>query len=520
MTTHEQTARQPEKGGATQQFAGSAASTFSARVTPDALSAKGPVRCDTTAPGARAAGVSPGADDGISWRNLKGVTVAPPMSDDDTLPERDSTRRVRPVARLELHWVYPPMVPPPGTLEGRQIEIGRDVASGFRLEFASVSRRHAEIYRDGPVYAVRDLGSRNGTYLNGARIAHGVLAAGDILRIGDCVGVVLAGADGRPVTEIAPDLFAGDGLASALDDARRAAPSRLPIVLVGETGTGKERVSRAIHAWSGRQGGFHAINCAAFAENLVESELFGHAKGAFTGAHAASPGRVRAAHRGTLLLDELADLPLRVQPKLLRLLEEDSVIPVGDTRPHPVDVRIVAATQTPLEELVKRGVFRQDLRARLSGLVVRLPPLRERRLEIVPLFLRLLTVHTGGRAPSIEAKFAEALCLHDWPDNVRELDLLTRQLLALNGGEPVLKRAMLPAVMRPSLPAPNESFGEAPGTRSEHDLLALRRALAASSGNVKAAAQSLGFSRQRAYRLLSRENVDDARAGTPARDQD
>jgi transcriptional regulator with PAS, ATPase and Fis domain len=406
-----------------------------------------------------------------------------------------------------VQWLLPIEARQLSALDVPRLTIGRAGDCSLRLELSSISRKHTEIYRDGPIFAVRDLGSRNGTFLNGARISHGALAPGDVLRLGECLGVITV-LDGvaRSVTlsELGPDLFGGSTFEEALEPARRAAPSRLPLVLVGETGTGKERVARAIHHWSGRSGPFCAINCAALPQSLAEAELFGFAKGAFTGAERATEGRFRAAHSGTLLLDEIADLPLAVQPKLLRLLEENAVVPLGDHRPVRIDTRIIAATATPLEELVARGSFRQDLRARLSGITVTLPPLRQRKGEVLPLFQQFLKVHSGGRAPQLEATLGEALCLYSWPDNVRELDLLARRLLTLHGTEAVLKRKFLPEQMRPSAARePSDSQGAWYPRRGAHDLRRLVAALKESNGNVSSAAASLGFSRQRAYRLMS-----------------
>lgn len=433
-------------------------------------------------------------------------------TEDTTAPGGQSSTGPRGAAHLEVRWVYPREYRQVSALDAPCFAIGRGNDCEIRFDLACVSRKHAEIYRDGPVFAVRDLQSRNGTFLNGERVAHGALAPGDVLRLGDCVGIVALGdAPSRaPVfVELAPQLFGGAEFSRAVEPVKRAASSRLSVVLVGETGTGKERVARAIHHWSGRSGEFHALNCATLPPNLAEAELFGHARGAFTGAERASEGRFRAAHLGTLLLDEVADLPLSVQPKLLRLLEDNEVVPLGEQRAVGVDVRLIAATQTPLEDLVARGAFRQDLRARLSGVTIMLPPLRERRSEILPLFEELLKVHSGGRPPDIEASFGERLCLHQWPDNVRELDLLARRLLTFHGSEAVLKRRFLPENMR-SLAGEAET-PERPSAwyprRGPHDLRRLVAALKLHDGNVTSAAASLGFSRQRAYRLMSGRSV-------------
>ena len=184
---------------------------------------------------------------------------------------------------------------------------------------------------------------------------------------------------------------------------------------------------------------------AALPEGLAEGELFGYRRGAFTGADRASPGFFRSAEGGTLLLDEVSDLPLPLQAKLLRVLQEGEVQPLGETRPVAVDVRIVVASQQPLMDAVREGRFRGDLLARLDGLTVRLPPLRQRKEDVPLLFSQLLREHTGGRAPAVEGDVVERLCVHDWPFNVRELVQLARQLLVLHANETLLRAADLPA---------------------------------------------------------------------------
>ena len=188
------------------------------------------------------------------------------------------------------------------------------------------------------------------------------------------MGIVTASP--APFEEIGPGLWGGGALQAALAPLRQAAASDLPIVLEGETGCGKEVVTRTLHRWSGRSGPLVAVNCAALPEGLAEGELFGYRRGAFTGAERASVGYFRGADAGTLLLDEVSDLPLVLQAKLLRVLEERAVQPLGETRPVPIDVRVVVAGQQPLMEVMRAGRFRADLLARLDGLTVRLPPLR------------------------------------------------------------------------------------------------------------------------------------------------
>ena len=244
--------------------------------------------------------------------------------------------------------------------------------------------------------------------------------------------------------------WAGPTLLAALEPARLVAASNLPIVVQAETGSGKEGAARAIAAWSGRTGPFVAVNCAALPEAMAEGELFGYRRGAFSGAERAHAGFLRAAEGGTLLLDEIAELSLPIQAKLLRAVEQREVVPLGESTPVAIDVRFLAAAQSPLPQAVEEKRFRGDLLARLDGLTVRLPALRERVEEIPFLFAKLVEQHCGSAAPPrLDPLLVERLCAHDWPFNVRELALLVRRLLALHPGAAVLDRGMLAAKAPP-----------------------------------------------------------------------
>lgn len=327
---------------------------------------------------------------------------------------------------------------------------------------------------------------------------------------------------------LAPNLYGGDLMAEALDPVRRLAPGVLPVVLEGETGVGKELAARALHTWSGRSGKYIAVNCAALPEALAEGELFGYRKGAFTGAERAHPGLFRAAQNGTLLLDEVCELPLRLQAKLLRALEQHEVMPLGDSEPLPIDVRIVAAAQRPLRDEVRAGRFREDLLTRL-GVTVRIPPLRERLEDTTALFVRFLE-QAMPRAPKLQARFVEALLHYRFPKNVRELRQLADWVSTMHPNEPLLRRSHLPDWMRsfdvqecsklPSQPpiaaesirpmqasqctGANEPYR----AQSDQDLPRLLTSLEVHRGNVVKAAEAVGLSRHQAYRLLrSRPDV-------------
>jgi transcriptional regulator of acetoin/glycerol metabolism len=436
-----------------------------------------------------------------------------------TVTEQSRPARGEDAQDLCLVWVFPRTGLPPvalGNSAGGELLLGRDASCAARLDGNDVSRRHASITRTAPdgVFVIADLGSRNGVRVNGRAVPSAPLGRGDVVRVGGWVGVVAA-APGE-FGEIGPGLWGGAVLRAAIAPLRQAAASSLTIVLEGETGTGKEIVTRSVHAWSGRPGPLVAVNCAALPEALAEGELFGYRRGAFTGADRASPGFFRSAQGGTLLLDEVSDLPLPLQAKLLRVLQEAEVQPLGETRPVPVDVRIVVASQQPLMDAVKQGRFRADLLARLDGITLRLPPLRQRKEDVPHLFSHLLRELTAGRAPAVEGDVVERLCIHDWPFNVRELVQLVRQLLVLHPGASLLQASHLPDRIGSRTPEvlPGRGSGK-PAGRPEGaavgdgvELPALLVALRASGGNVARASAMLGITRQRAYRLMEGHAVD------------
>jgi transcriptional regulator with PAS, ATPase and Fis domain len=414
-----------------------------------------------------------------------------------------------------LRWVYPEQNLL--TLLGPEtVVLGRDATATTRLDTSQVSRRHAEVKPVAGVPTVLDLDSKNGVFVNGERVRSAPLRQGDVLRLGDCIAVVelvgpaaLAG-----FGELAPDLYGGAQLRDIVKLAKRAATAGLNVVLQGETGTGKERFARALHGFSGRSGPFLAVNCAAYSESTISAELFGYRKGAFTGAERASPGHVRAAHGGTLLLDEVLDLPLALQSKLLRAIEHQEVLPLGESDPIKVDVRFIAASQVPLADAVQAGRFRADLRSRLEGFVLRIPPLRERPADVVPLFLALLARH-GLSAPRLQPALVERLCLYAWPMNVRELENVARRLVATHDGEGELRLDEVASWLEegaPSAAAPPSSSTAAPPSSqalrrsaspyAPAELEALKASLERHGGNLTKAAGELGITRPKAYRML------------------
>ena len=410
---------------------------------------------------------------------------------------------------LAIRWIFPLQDKPPTVLPAHEIVIGRSGDSDVVLEGDKVSRKHAAIRRDDAGCSIFDLGSRNGIFVDGARVEKAELEIGSLIRIGEWLGH-LAEIDSEQaglteeLHEVVPGHWAGPILWPALLSIRPAASTKVPILVEGQTGTGKEGVAKAIHTWSGRPGKFVPVNCAAIPENLAEGELFGYRKGAFTGADKSHDGYFRAAHKGTLFLDEIADLPAAVQPKLLRALEQGEVTPLGESTPLPVDVRLVAAVQGPLAKAVQEEKFRADLYARLDGVSVRLPPLSERVDEIPFLADRLMERYLDGRPkPRLETSLVEALCRYGWPYNVRELDRAMQHMVALHGEKGALSRGDLPEKIRVS-PSTEDSADNSTYKPSSEALLA---ALKKERCNVRQAAQRLGLSRQQMYRLL--ESIPD-----------
>jgi DNA-binding NtrC family response regulator len=294
-----------------------------------------------------------------------------------------------------------------------------------------------------------------------------------------------------------------------LDAVARVAPTSVPVLVLGETGTGKEVMARAIHGLSRRAGAFVAVNCGALPETLLESQLFGHVKGAFSGALRDAPGFVRSADRGTLFLDEIGDLSLRSQAALLRVLQEREVVPVGATRPIKVDIRVLAATHRPLDILAARGEFRHDLFARIAGLRVMLPPLRERPCDLGLLVADVLGAAVPDRAGalSFSAAAGRALVRYDWPLNIRELG----QALALSAAlaaDGVIDVAHFPPTIAA---AKGEAHHDdtAPLSTGDARLRAeLLAHLEVAQGNISEVARAMGKARTQIHRWVKRFGIE------------
>lgn len=399
----------------------------------------------------------------------------------------------------------------------RGLAIGRRVTDGLGLDDAHISGHHATVERsDAGALFVVDKDSKNGTFVNGVKVSRGELNVGDVLSIGDtCLVVALEPDDGDADEPL--EGFVGDSAAMRQIRAlvRRLAATSVTVLLVAETGCGKEVVANALHRGSGARGEFVAVNCAAVPESLFESQFFGHRAGAFTGA-AASSGYFRAASGGTLFLDEVGELPLSQQPKLLRAIQERAVLPIGETRAVASPVRIIAATNRDLDRAVEAGSFRGDLLARLFEVKITLPPLRERREDVLPLF----SLPFGG-APRMTHSLAEALLLHSWPFNVREVLAVAREVLAsgtpqapygIEAFQARLAAAHAPeaSTAKPKRDTKVSARGASAAARPP-DARTLAALLAKAGGNVADVARELGRSRRQVYRWIQKyELVVDA----------
>jgi transcriptional regulator of acetoin/glycerol metabolism len=385
-----------------------------------------------------------------------------------------------------------------------------------------VSSLHASIERVAQGWTFTDCDSTNGSRVNRHEVETKVLSDGDLIEIGQIFfryRAALPTPFDAPGDVEAADLSALPGavgtllprLGRDLETLTRIARSEVSVLLQGETGTGKEVVARAIHAESGRRGPFVAVNCGALPATLVESLLFGHTRGAFSGAAQDSPGFVRAAQGGTLFLDEVGDLGAPAQAAMLRVLQEREVTPIGSTRPVPTDARVLAATHRPLVQLAETGAFRHDLLARITGFTFLIPPLRDRLDDVGVLVAALLQKIDAERAPrmSFGSEVVHAILEHDWPKNVRELEqrLKTGVVLATDGrielshfcGDGPLKgQATGHSTPSPKLLSPEDA--------ALHSELVAK--LTECRGNMTHVGEAMGKSRTQIQRWVRRLGID------------
>jgi DNA-binding NtrC family response regulator len=417
----------------------------------------------------------------------------------------------------------------PGTPSRRRLRLGPGtvvVGGAADVDFVvvdpRVSRRHCSLVLEADGVRVKDLGSRNGTRVNGVACGEALVRPGGVIEVGDTT-LLLDGED-LPVdvdgdASLGGLSAGGAALRRVFSVLSRAARSDVTVLLLGESGVGKDVVARALHRESPRsRGPFVVVDCGAIAPGLVGSELFGHKKGAFTSASEDRVGAFEAARGGTLLLDELGELPLELQPTLLRVLESRTVTRVGESQARPVDVRVVAATHRDLKAATAAGRFRLDLYHRLAVVAVTIPPLRDRRDEILPLASAFLAA-AGRSLQDVVAADRARLLEHGFAGNIRELkNLITRGLALAGPGEPIALAfdddtdtattattanttssgfdVDVDALCALPLPEARAALQRA------LDAHYLRRVLAACDGNVSAAARKAGVARSYLHRLL------------------
>ena len=397
----------------------------------------------------------------------------------------------------------------------------KDGRLALTLPSGWLSGAHARIRRDGDRWMLEDLGSRNGTRVDGKPVVHLSLRDGDVVEAGHVLLLFREALhapprsppdfDSQSATFPAPRMATMlPALAGEMEALVRIAASPVPVLIRGETGTGKEVVAQAVHALSKRGGAFVAVNCGAIPAALVESHLFGHVRGAFSGAVRDEPGFVRASSGGTLFLDEIGDLPATSQSALLRVLQEGEVVPVGSTRPVPVDLRVVAATHQPLEALVARGAFRTDLLARLDGFTFALPPLRERREDTGLLVADLLGAMPDADRIKLSPDVGRALLQYAWPQNVRELAHCLARASALVRNEGMFELQHLPPQVRDAI-TPSTSIEATTDDEGDDDARLkgqIETLLQQHEGNVAEVARALGKARMQVHRWLKRFGID------------
>ncbi|MFW6051045.1 MAG: sigma 54-interacting transcriptional regulator [Myxococcota bacterium] len=392
-------------------------------------------------------------------------------------------------------------------LRDRPIMVGADAGNDMVLSDRAVSGQHCRLERDGAEVVVRDLGSRNGTWVEGVRVGTARVGAGTRLRVGRTDLMIVP--RGRPVGARDAGLVAQSAaMLGVLGEVERLARLSWPVLVEGESGSGKEGVARALHDRSPRAARpFVALNAGGLPRELIESELFGHERGAFTGAVGTHRGVFEQADGGTLFLDEVGELPLAMQARLLRVLETWDVRRVGGESAVRVDVRLVCATHRDLRAMVGDGSFRRDLYYRVARLVVQVPPLRERPEDVRALadhFLRTMEAEVGRR--TLEEPAVERLLAHRWPGNARELRNVLSAAAAATPSQVIRAEDVARAIERMG------NAVELPAESAE----GLRALLQRHRGNVAAAARSLGVPRSTLRDRIRRVTEEDQRMTKPA----
>jgi transcriptional regulator with PAS, ATPase and Fis domain len=454
---------------------------------------------------------------------------------------QDPTSRIaaRPSMRiwsLDLVVVDGPSRGARATVVSGTARVGAADGNDLTIADPTVSRVHCELVARAGAITLRDLGSTNGTFVEGVRVRDAEIPPGAVVRVGASAFRVDVGQEPAFVELSARDSF-GELVGSSLEMRRlyaaleRLAPTDTTVLVEGETGTGKDVLARSLHAASPRATGpFVAVDCGAIPESLVESELFGHVRGAFTGAVGDRKGVFEEAHGGTLFLDEIGEMPIAMQAKLLRAIESRSVRRVGAATSRPVDVRIVAATNRSLARCVNEGTFREDLYYRLAVVTLSLPPLRTRREDITMLARHFHRAISGADAIELPPEFLARLMGRSWPGNVRELRNFVERSVSLGlvaeSKERPGARGSRPAPAAPqALPslegmmAMRLPLKEARAAWIESfESIYVRDVLRQSGGNVTRAAERAGVSRRFLQRMIARLGIKPAEVGASERD--
>jgi two-component system, NtrC family, response regulator GlrR len=399
------------------------------------------------------------------------------------------------------------------TSTGEETAIGTDPGNDLVLTDRSVSRHHVAIRVTPRGLELRDLGSTNGTVLGGYRVMNAIVEPGALIGCGRTVlRIDSTGEEVRETLSAKGEFGRALGASAAMRRVfallERFAPAEGTVLIEGETGTGKELLAQAIHEASGRAGGpFVVVDCGAIPVTLIESELFGHVRGAFTSAVDSRRGAFETAKGGTLFLDEIGELPLEVQPVLLRALENRTIKRVGDDARIPVDVRVVAATHRDLRREVNRSRFRADLYYRLAVLRVRVPALRERREDIPALVRHFCSVMGGDDAATLSDELVTALAAQSWPGNVRELRSAVQRALLL--GDAAVWQDPL-ARETDQVVDLDQTYGEAKErAMAVWEASYVRRLIAMFDGNLMRAARAVGMSRNHLRQLAERYGLRD-----------
>ncbi len=396
-----------------------------------------------------------------------------------------------------------------------KLELGRE-AGCFGpqvLQDGRISRRHAVVQTgDEGMVTITDRKSRNGTFVNGDRVRRCELGDGDVLGLGSILLLLHQAPAFFKEPQHNTLIGVSWRIAKVIDEIGKVAPYPTCVLILGETGTGKELVAREIHRASGRGGALHCVNCGGVSDDLLQSELFGHVRGAFSGAERERPGIIEAADGGTVFLDEIGDASPALQVSLLRFLQEGEIRRLGSNRTIRVNTRVVAATHRDLKQMVEEGSFREDLQARLTGWVIDIAPLRQRR-EDIPHLVNHFVAAGGTAGRKVHHRLVRRMLGYDWPANIRELKAIVERAVIEAGDsdtlrltpdlEQLLRRAPAEeAPQAPAAPRPERAKAERPTAEGLRALIIERKC------NIRTVSKELGVARNTLYRWIKDAGID------------